>query len=132
MSKRHRLALAGCGGMGRRHLCGYRVLENFEPGRIELVAVIDPEVERAEFVAGETEELFGNRPQVHRSLEDAIASSNVEVLDIVAAASAHHSIARVAAENGVHVLCEKPMAPTVAACRAMQAAAQQHTARCSP
>ena len=44
--------------MGRRHLRGYRVLENFEPGRIELVAVIDPELERAEFVAGEAEDFF--------------------------------------------------------------------------
>ena len=127
MYKRHRLALAGCGGMGRRHLRGYRVLEDFEPGRIEVVALIDPESERAEFVAGEAEEFFGNRPQVYRSLEEAIAgSSPLEVLDIVAAASAHHSIARVAAENGLHVLCEKPMAPTVAACRAMQANAQQY------
>ena len=127
MSKRHRLALAGCGGMGRRHLREYRVLEDFEPGRFELVAVIDPELERAEFVASEAEGFFGNRPQAYRSLEDAIAgSSKPDVLDIVAAASAHHSIAGVAAENGVHVLCEKPMAPTVAACRAMQAAAQQH------
>ena len=89
MYKRHRLALAGCGGMGRRHLRGYRTLENFEPGRIEVVAVIDPELERAEFVAGEAEGFFGDRPQVYRSLEDAIAgSSELEVLDIVAAASA--------------------------------------------
>ena len=43
MYKCHRLALAGCGGMGRRHLRGYRALEDFEPGRIEVVAVIDPE-----------------------------------------------------------------------------------------
>ena len=127
MYKCHRLALAGCGGMGRRHLRGYRVLEDFEPGRIEVAAVIDPELERAEFVAGEAEELFGARPQAYRSLEEAVAGSpELEVLDIVAAASAHHSIAEVAAEAGLHVLCEKPMAPTVAACRAMQAAAQQH------
>ena len=65
-------------------------------------------------------------PQAYRSPEDAIAGSSVEVLDIVAAASAHHSIAGVAAENGVHVLCEKPMAPTVAACRTMQATAQKY------
>lgn len=127
MNKCHRLALAGCGGMGRRHLRGYRVLKDFEPGRIEVAAVIDPELTRAEFVAGEVEERFGTRPQAYRLLEDAIAGSpELEVLDIVAAASAHHSIAQVAAEAGLHVLCEKPMAPTVAACRVMQAAAQHH------
>ena len=127
MYKCHPLALAGCGGMGRRHLRGYRVLEDFEPGRIEVVAVIDPALERAEFVAGEAEELFGARPQAYQSIEDAIAGSpELEVLDIVAAAAVHHSIAEVAAEAGLHVLCEKPMAPTVAACRVMQAAAQRH------
>jgi predicted dehydrogenase len=127
MSKRHQLALAGCGGMGRRHLRGYRVLEDFEPGRIEVAAVIDPESERAEFVAGEAEERFGTRPKVYKSLEDAIDGvPGLEVVDIVAAAAVHHSIAQVAAEAGIHVMCEKPMAPTVAACRAMADAAQQH------
>ena len=127
MNKRHRLALAGCGGMGRRRLRGYHVLEDFEPGRIEVVAVIDPELERAEFVAGEAEEMFNARPQTYRSLEDALAATpELNVLDIAAAAAVHHSIAEVAAEAGLHVLCEKPMAPTVAACRAMQTAGQRN------
>ena len=127
MNMLHRLALAGCGGMGRRHLRGYRVLEDFQPGRIEVAAVIDPELERAEFVAREAEQMFGTRPQAYRSLEDAIASSpGIEIVDIVAAAAVHHSIAQVAVEAGLHVLCEKPMAPTVAACRKMGAAAQRH------
>ena len=127
MSSCRRLALAGCGGMGRRHLRGYRVLQDLEPGRVELAAVIDPALERAEFVAGEAEGLFGTRPQAYRSLEDAIeGTTDLEVVDIVAAAAAHHLIVSVAADAGLHVLCEKPMAPTVAACRAMQAAAQRN------
>lgn len=123
----HRLALGGCGGMGRRHLRGYRVLADKEPGRLEVAAVIDPEIERAEFVARESEALFGTRPQVYRSLEDALTGSpELDVLDLVATAAVHPAVAQVAAEAGLHVLCEKPMAPTVAACRAMQAAAQRH------
>ena len=127
MNTRHRLALTGCGGMGRRHLRGYRVLEDFEPGRMEVVAVVDPELKRAEFVAGEAEELFGVRPQAFRSLEDAVAGCpELDVVDIVAAPGVHHSIAEAAFEAGLHVQTEKPMAPTVAACRAMQAAADRH------
>ncbi len=123
----HRLALAGCGGMGRRHLRGYRTLEDFEPGRLGVAAVVDPELKRAEFVAGEAEELFGIRPQAFQSLEDAVAGCpELDVVDIVAAPSVHHSIAEVAFEAGLHVQTEKPMAPTVAACRAMQAAAEKH------
>ncbi len=127
MLVKHRLVLAGCGGMGRRHLRGYRTLEDFEPGRLEVAAVVDPELDRAEFVAGETEVLFGVRPQAFGSLEDAVAGCpELDVVDIVATAAAHHEIAEVAAEAGLHVQTEKPMAPTVAACRKMQAAAERH------
>ena len=126
MPQLHRLALAGCGGMGRRHLRSYRVLGEAEPGRVELAAVVDTETERAEFVAAEAEQLLGRRPPAFASLEAAAAAvPELDVVDIVAAPSAHHRITRAAAAAGMHALCEKPMAPTVAACRAMQHAAEQ-------
>ena len=126
MAQQHRLALAGCGGMGRRHLRSYGVLGEAEPGRVELAAVVDTELERAEFVAAEAEQLLGHRPPAFASLEEAAAAvPELDVVDIVAAPSAHHRIARAAAAAGMHALCEKPMAPTVAACRAMQRAAEQ-------
>ena len=126
MPQLHRIALAGCGGMGRRHLRSYRVLAEAEPGRVELAAVIDPELERAEFVAAEAEQLLGHRPPAFRALDEAAdAVPELDVVDIVAAPSAHHRITQLAVAAGMHVLCEKPMAPTVAACRVMQRAAQQ-------
>ena len=126
MSQLHRLVLAGCGGMGRRHLRGYRVLAEAEPGRVQLAAVVDPERERAEFVAAEAERLLGHRPAAFVSLEEAAAGvPELDVVDVVAAVSAHHRITQEAIAAGMHVLCEKPMAPTVAACRAMQRAAEQ-------
>ena len=126
MAQQHRLALAGCGGMGRRHLRSYRVLGEADPGRVELAAVVDTELERAEFVAAEAEQLLGHWPPAFASLEEAAAAvPELDVVDIVAAPSAHHRIAGAAAAAGMHALCEKPMAPTVAACRAMQRAAEQ-------
>lgn len=126
MAQLHRVVLAGCGGMGRRHLRGYRVLGETEPGRMELAAVVDTELERAEFVAAEAEQLLGRRPAAFGSLEQAAAAvPEMDVVDIVAAPSAHHRLTQTAAAAGLHVLCEKPMAPTVAACRAMQRAAEQ-------
>ena len=124
MPQLHRLVLAGCGGMGRRHLRGYRVLAEAEPGRVQLAAVVDPELERAEFVAAEAQRLLGHRPGAFVSLEEAAAGvPQLDVVDVVAAVSAHHRITQQAVAAGMHVLCEKPMAPTVAACRAMQRAA---------
>ena len=126
MTRPHRLVLAGCGGMGRRHLRSYRVLSEAEPGRAELAAVVDLELERAEFVAAEAEQLLGRRPPAFTSLQEAASAvPELDVVDIVAAASAHHRITQVACAAGMHVLCEKPMAPTVAACRAMQRAAER-------
>ena len=122
-----RLVLAGCGGMGRRHLRGYGTLEDFEPGRLELAAVVDREIARAEFVANEAEELLGARPGCFTSLDEAIAGTpDLEVVDVVVAAAAHHVVVETATAAGLHVLCEKPMAPGVRACRAMQAAANRN------
>ena len=43
--------------------CGAFVeLARVRPGLIELAAVVDVDRDRADFVAGEVEELFGNRP----------------------------------------------------------------------
>ena len=92
-----------------------------------LAAVVDREIERAEFVAGEAEEILGTRPGCFTSLDDAIeATPDLEVIDVVVAAAAHHVVVETATAAGLHVLCEKPMAPGVRACRAMQSAAARN------
>ena len=110
-----RLVLAGCGGMGRRHLRGYRVLQDFEPCRLELAAVVDPEPARGSFVAKEAEDLLGLRPTVYQSLEDAVAGTpELEVIDVVAAAAAHLPLVEIATSavrkadgsNGSCVSCD--------------------------
>ena len=122
-----RLVLVGCGGMGRRHLRGYRTLMDYEPNRFELAAVVDSEMERAEFVAGEAEDLLGVRPSSFATLDAALEdTAELELVDVVTAAAAHLSIVQTATQAGLHVLCEKPMAPTVLACSKMQAAAVRH------
>lgn len=126
ISEPHRLVLAGCGGMGRRHLRGYGVLEAAEPGFLQLAAVVDPSLNRATFLAAEAEEILGDRPAAFASLEQALAATpEVAAVDIVAKVSAHHTLAQVAFDADASVLCEKPMAPTVAACRVMQRAAAE-------
>ena len=113
--------------MGRRHMRAYRTLEDFEPGRLELAAVVDREIERAEFLAGEAEEILGTRPECFTSIDDAIAATpDLDVVDVVVAVAAHHVVVETATAAGLHVLCEKPMAPGVRACRAMQSAAERN------
>ena len=58
-SKPLKLALVGCGGMGRRHLHGLARLENAGINPFALVAVCDPFAAAADAAADLTEELFG-------------------------------------------------------------------------
>src|SRR6476661_10311258 len=59
MAERVRLALVGCGGMGRRHLAGLAELARSEHNNIDLVAVCDLNQQNADDMADEAEALMG-------------------------------------------------------------------------
>src|SRR5215472_5344726 len=59
-----RLAIVGCGGMGRRHLAGLAELSRTSHMNMNLVAVCDPNRRNAEDLAEEAHELLGERPAV--------------------------------------------------------------------
>ncbi len=60
---------------------------------------------------------------------DAIARDDIDVIDIVTPGDSHAEIAIAALEAGKHVLCEKPLANTVAEAEAMAAAAEKAAAK---
>ncbi len=55
--------------------------------------------------------------------EELIVSGAVEALDVVTGPAVHHLVAVPALEEGLHVVCEKPLGITVRACRAIVDAA---------
>lgn len=118
-------ALVGCGFMGRRHLLGYEALHQAGLHQARVVAVLDLDVGAATAAADVAEELLGHRPTVHTTLEDLLANDAVEALDIVTEPRTHADIAVAALEAGRHVLCEKPLALTIAAARRMVEAAER-------
>jgi predicted dehydrogenase len=88
------------------------------------------DVELAALVSGTPEKLqrLGRRHGVreltdYAGLDALLARGAVDAVHIALPATLHASITVQCAERGVHVLCEKPMAPTEAECRAMIAAA---------
>lgn len=110
-----RVALVGVGRVAREaHLPALMRA----PG-LELVALVDPAVSRARETAA------------HHALDVDVTSRLDDVLDKVDAAiiatpdTAHRAVAVACCQAGVHVLVEKPFAPTVADCEAIDAAAQQ-------
>ncbi len=98
--KRYRAALIGCGNMSTAHLSALH-----EIPEIDVVAVCDIDESRLHAV--------GDAFNVANRYTDYVAMFQAERLDTVSIATQgpQHCAATVAAaEHGVHVLCEKPMA----------------------
>jgi predicted dehydrogenase len=106
--------LIGCGKIGSIHLAAIRAL----PEAV-LVAVCDTSPERAAAFAANAEA----RPFTDVGV--MLREGGVEVVVIGTPHPLHAEPAVRAAEAGVHVLVEKPMASTVADCDAMLAAARK-------
>jgi predicted dehydrogenase len=114
MPERVKLALIGCGGMGRRHLRGITRLSQSSMANLELVAVCDLNDENAQYLADEAKELLGTRPRVFDDLETMIREvGDLGAASITTDAGSHHKVAPAALELGLNILCEKPIAVTM-------------------
>ncbi|HEY2154667.1 MAG TPA: Gfo/Idh/MocA family oxidoreductase [Isosphaeraceae bacterium] len=111
---RLRTALMGCGKVGSIHAAALRDLPESE-----LVAVCDASPDRAAVFAS----TYGGRP--YTDLATMLAESSPQAVTIATPHPLHAPAAIEAAEAGVHVLIEKPMAADLADCDAMLAAARR-------
>ena len=94
--------MAGAGFASGLHLAGWKRVAN-----AEVVAICDPCEEKAGARARE----FGIGA-VYRDAEAMLAAVKPDAIDIVAAMDAHIPLCLLAAAKGVHILCQKPLAPT--------------------
>ena len=95
-----RCAVFGAGHFGRYHAQKYAAL----PGA-ELVAVVDPDPERAHALAAEV----GTRAAT--SIDEVAGA--IEAASVAVPTHAHHDVATRLLEAGIHVLIEKPIAETI-------------------
>lgn len=113
--KNIRLAVIGCGGMGRFHLdCYYR----HEP-RVELAAFCDILPERANGFADEYAPAAARAADYREILKDP----TIDAVDICTPNYLHSEIAVAAFKAGKHVFCEKPDAIDAKKAAAMRDAA---------
>jgi predicted dehydrogenase len=104
-----RIAFAGAGTFSAYHLTGWKQT----PG-VELVAICDAVLEKARTRAIE----FG----VSRAYVDfatMLDKEKPDAVDIVTPVETHAPLVRIAADRGIHVMCQKPMAPTLAEAEAL-------------
>jgi len=117
LTEKVRMAIVGCGGMGRRHLTGLAELSRTEHMNIDLVAVCDLNRKNAEDLADEAEGYLGTRPQVFSDAAQMVREvDGLEAADCPTDTGSHHRSATMALDLGLHTLCEKPLALTVRGC----------------
>jgi predicted dehydrogenase len=113
MSSRRKLrvAMVGAGFMGRVHSHAWRTAPRFfdlpvEPG-LSLVVGRNPET-----TAATAEKLGWDDHSV--DWREAVSRDDIDLVDVCTPGDAHAEIAIAALEAGKHVLCEKPLANSVA------------------
>ncbi len=105
------------GGVGRAHMRGYQ-----SNAASKLVAVCDVDPARVQVVGDEfSVPEAGRYTDYHKMLADA----QLDLVSIALPNYLHAEVTLAALQAGVNVICEKPMAPTVALAEAMIAAAQK-------
>ena len=126
MAEAVRLAIVGCGGMGRRHLAGLAELARTEHAAVDLVAVCDRNERNAHDLADEARQLLGRRPAVFTNLAIMVGESDgLEAASCTTDSGSHHLVATELLELGLHLLCEKPLALTIRGCNRIVAAARR-------
>ena len=126
MTKKLRVAMIGYGFMGAAHSQGWRTAPR--------VFGLPADLEMAVIVGRNTEAVAGAAAQwgwaeSATDWREVIARDDIDIVDIVTPGDSHAEIAIAALEAGKHVLCEKPLANTVAEAEAMVAAAAKAAAK---
>jgi predicted dehydrogenase len=116
------VAVIGAGMAGRAHASGYRSAttvydEGLPDVRLVAVADVNPTF------AADTARRFGYE-RAESGWEAVAAADDIDVVSVVVANHLHRPIVEGLLAAGKHVLCEKPMAPTVEDAEAMVAAAK--------
>jgi len=115
------VAVIGAGMAGRAHAAGYRSAstvygEGLPEIRLAAIADVNPAF------AADTARRFGYE-RAEGGWEAVAAAADVDVVSVVVANPLHRRIVEGLLAAGKHVLCEKPMAPTVEDAEAMVAVA---------
>lgn len=117
------VAVIGAGMIGRAHAAGYRTasqLYGLDLPAINLVAIADAYLPFAE----DTAKRFGY-DRVETSWEAIVDAPDIDVVSVAIANELHRPVVEALLAAGKHVICEKPLAPTIEDAESMVAAAEQ-------
>jgi predicted dehydrogenase len=116
------IAVIGAGMVGRAHAAGYRAasqLYDLDLPEIRLVAIADAH----EPFAVDGAKRFGYL-RAETSWQAVVDAPDIDVVSVAIANELHRPVVEALLAAGKHVLCEKPLAPSVDDAKAMVAAAE--------
>lgn len=122
--------LIGVGVMGRGHLDNYIrfAKENF-PVKLVAVCDIDPQKFEGKSIKGNMDvgvsQYNFSQYHLYSDYKEMLEKEDLDYVDIALPTYLHCEASVYALNKGVHVLCEKPMAMTVAECRQMTEASEK-------
>jgi predicted dehydrogenase len=121
-----RVAMIGYGFMGAAHSQGWRTAPRvFDlPAEPEMTVIVGRNADAVTAAANKW-----GWAESATDWREVIARDDIDVVDIVTPGDSHAEIAIAALEAGKHVLCEKPLANTVAEAEAMAEAAERAAVR---
>lgn len=111
-----RVAIIGCGVISEAHIKAYA--QHGERARITVCCDVD--LARA----AERAALVGDA-RATTSFEEVLRDPDIDAVEILTPHHLHRDAVIAAAEAGKHILCQKPLAPTLEDCDAMIAAADR-------
>jgi len=115
MGERFHVCVIGCGAMGGGHAGAWQARED-----AKVVSVFDPQQDRMAALAQTTGAAACD------SWRDAVLQDGVNVVSVCTPVCHHSEVACFAAQNGRHVLTEKPIALTLEQAQQMIAAARDN------
>ncbi|MEX0929428.1 MAG: Gfo/Idh/MocA family oxidoreductase [Balneolales bacterium] len=115
--KELRIGLIGCGFMGRTHTNGYKRIGDFFP-ELGYRPVLKAVCSRTEDKVRAFAEQWGYE-SYETDWKDLVARDDIDAVDICTPNNMHAEVAIAAAEAGKMILCEKPLARTVAEAQPM-------------
>ncbi len=118
---RLRWGVAGCGWVARDHVAPALAADPSS----QVVALLDPAPAARDTLAAAVVAAGGGQPGVSTDDPATFTAAGLDAVYVAAPNHLHRQLVELAAGSGIPVLCEKPMATTLADARAMVAACAQ-------
>ncbi|HXF62478.1 MAG TPA: Gfo/Idh/MocA family oxidoreductase [Caldilineaceae bacterium] len=106
--------------MGAGFWSHFQIPAWFEVGGVELVAIYNRTVSKAEAVAAKF-----NIPRVYGDPEEMLRNEELDFVDIITEVPGHAPLVLLAAQHKLPVICQKPMAGDYATCQQMVQACRE-------